>query len=201
LERIAMSLDQDVSSRRQPMKGLLKRFYRRRDGATAIEFAILAIPFFVMIFASLETFVAFTGEQLLANATENMARKIRTGQIKPGYSEKDFRKQFCEEISILMPCSAKEIDTPDKLLLDVRSFEKYTDIPKAVPLADSDIDTKSFKFAPGGKKTINIVRAYYRWDVITDLVRPLLSNIKSANGSRQNYLMIATAVVQNEDYP
>ncbi|MDP9592185.1 UNVERIFIED_ORG: Flp pilus assembly protein TadG [Shinella zoogloeoides] len=195
-----MSLDQDVSSRRQPMKGLLKRFYRRRDGATAIEFAILAIPFFVMIFASLETFVAFTGEQLLANATENMARKIRTGQIKSDYSVSDFRKEFCEEISILMPCSAKEIDTPDKLLIDVRSFDKFTDIPQAVPLVDSDLDTKSFKFAPGGKKSINIVRAYYRWDVITDLVRPLLSNVKSANGS-QNYLMIATAVVQNEDYP
>lgn len=195
-----MSLDQDVSSRRQPVKGLLKRFYRRRDGATAIEFAILAIPFFVMIFASLETFVAFTGEQLLANATENMARKIRTGQIKSDYSVRDFRKEFCEEISILMPCSAKEIDTPDKLLIDVRSFDKFTDIPQAVPLVDSDLDTKAFAFAPGGKKSINIVRAYYRWDVITDLVRPLLSNVKSANGS-QNYLMIATAVVQNEDYP
>lgn len=195
-----MSLDQDVSSRRQPMKGLLKRFYRRRDGATAIEFAILAIPFFVMIFASLETFVAFTGEQLLANATENMARKIRTGQIKSDYSVRDFRKEFCEEISILMPCSAKEIDTPDKLLIDVRSFDTFTEIPQAVPLVDSDLDTKAFAFAPGGKKSINIVRAYYRWDVITDLVRPLLSNVKSAKGS-QNYLMIATAVVQNEDYP
>lgn len=196
-----MSLDQNATSLHRPIKGLLRRLIGRRDGATTIEFAILTIPFFVMICASLETFVAFTGEQLLANATETVARKIRTGEIKPGYSEKDFRKLFCDEIKLLMPCSAAEIDTPDKLYLDVRSFPKYTDIPTSVPLVDSKFDKTSIKFAPGGKKSINIVRAYYRWQVVTDLVRPLLTNVQSADGSKRDYLMVATAVVQNEDYP
>ncbi|MBN9056138.1 MAG: pilus assembly protein TadG [Shinella sp. 65-6] len=196
-----MSLDHDATTRRRPMKGLFGRFFARRDGATAIEFAILAIPFFVILFASLETFAAFMGDQLLASATDTMARKIRTGEIRPGLAEKDFRKAFCEEIKILMPCSAAEIITPNKLLLDVRHFNKYADIPQTVPLVDGDLSTKDFKFDPGGKKTINIVRAYYRWDIITDLVRPLLSNIRSADGSRQNYLMVATVIMQNEDYP
>lgn len=196
-----MSLDHNATSLRRPIRGLLRRLMGRRDGATTIEFAILTIPFFVMICASLETFVAFTGEQLLANATETVARKIRTGEIKPGYSEKDFRKLFCEEIKLLMPCSAAEIDTPDKLYLDVRSFTKYTDIPTSVPLVDSKFDKTAIKFAPGGKKSINIVRAYYRWQVVTDLVRPLLTNVQSADGSKRDYLMVATAVVQNEDYP
>ena len=195
-----MSLDHDATSRRRPMRGLRARFLAGRDGAAAIEFAILALPFFVMVFASIETFVAFTGEQLLANATDTMARKIRTGQIRSTMSREDFRKAFCEEISILMPCSATEAATPDKLFIDVRSFTTYADIPKAVPITDGDLDTTSFKFEPGGKQTINIVRAYYRWDVVTDLVRPMLSSVHSADGTRQNYLMVATAVVQNEDY-
>lgn len=182
------------------MKGLFGRLSARRDGATAIEFALLALPFFLIVFASIETFVAFTAEQLLANATETMARKIRTGQIQSTLSKEDFRKAFCDEISILMPCSATEAATPDKLFIDVRSFDKYSDIPKSVSILDGDLDTKAFTFAPGGKKSINIVRAYYRWNVVTDLVRPYLSNVRSADGS-QNYLMIATAVVQNEDYP
>ncbi|MGB3812795.1 MAG: TadE/TadG family type IV pilus assembly protein [Shinella sp.] len=200
-----MPLDHDATTRRRPMKSLFGRLLARRDGATAIEFAILAIPFFVIVFASIETFVAFTGEQLLANATETMARKIRTGEIRPGTSaqqqEQEFRTAFCEEIKILMRCSAEEIATPNKLFLDVRHFPDYASIPATVPLIDTDLDTSGFKIDPGGKKSINIVRAYYRWDIVTDLVRPLLSNIKTQNGSRQNYLMVATAVVQNEDYP
>lgn len=45
-------------------KGILRRFIRNRKGTTSIEFAILALPFFVVIFASLETFAAFYGDQL-----------------------------------------------------------------------------------------------------------------------------------------
>lgn len=195
-----MPLDHDATSPRRPMKGLRDRFLANREGSAAIEFAILALPFFIMVFASIETFVAFTGEQLLANATDTMARRIRTGEITAATSKQDFRKAFCEEIKILMPCSASEAATPDKLFIDVRSFTSYADIPKAVPITDGDLDTTSFKFEPGGKKTINIVRAYYRWDVVTDLVRPMLSNVRTADGSRQNYLMVATAIVQNEDY-
>lgn len=194
-----MSLDHDGTIRRRPMKGLFGRLLARRDGATAIEFAILAIPFFTIVFASVETFVAFTGEQVLANATETMARKIRTGQINSDWKEADYRKEFCEEIKILMPCSPAELATPNKLFLDVRHFDDYASIPDPVPLIDGDLNTADFKFAPGGKKSINIVRAYYRWDIVTDLVRPLLSSVKSKDGT-QNYLMVATAVVQNEDF-
>ena len=181
------------------MKGLFGRFLARRDGATAIEIALLSFPFFTIVFASLETFVAFSAEQLLANATETMARRIRTGEIRSNVTQEEFRTAFCSEISILMPCSADEVKTPNKLYLDVRSFAKFSDIPKTTPLVGSDLDTSSFKIAPGGKQTINIVRAKYRWDIVTDLVRPLLSSVKSKDGA-QNYLMVATAVVQNEDY-
>jgi Flp pilus assembly protein TadG len=200
-KRIAMSLDRRQSIRRKPGRGLFGRLVRRRDGATAIEFALLALPFFMIVFASIETFVAFTGEQLLANATDTLARKIRTGEIPATTTQEQFRIAFCEEISILMPCSATEAKTPSKLFTDVRSFAKFSDIPQSVPIVDGDLSTANFKFAPGGKNSINIVRAYYRWDVMTDLIRPYLSNVKSSDGSNQNYLMIATAVIQNEDFP
>jgi Flp pilus assembly protein TadG len=197
-----MSLDHDETTRRRPMKGLFGRLFARRDGATSMEFAILAIPFFVIVFATIETFLAFTGEQLLANATETMARKIRTGEIRStNTTELQFRKAFCDEISILMPCSADEVKTPSKLYLHVESFDSYAKIPQTIPRSGAALDTTKFKFAPGGKKSINIVRAYYRWDIVTDLVRPLVASIRAADGSNKNYLMVATAVIQNEDYP
>ncbi|MGD9481391.1 TadE/TadG family type IV pilus assembly protein [Shinella sp. G-2] len=195
-----MSFDHDATTPQRPAKGIFRRLLVRRDGATAIEFAILAIPFFMITFASIETFTAFMGEQVLANATETMARKIRTGEAA-GWTKDQFRTAFCQEIKILMPCSATEVATPAKLFIDVRSFTSYASIPSAVPIVDSDLDTTNFAFNPGKQKSINIVRAYYRWDIVTDLVRPMLSNVKTKNGSKQNYLMVSTAVVQNEDYP
>ena len=59
----------------------VKRLLRSKDGAAAIEFAMLAIPYFVIVFAIIETFVAYTAEQLVANAVDTMGRKLRTGNI------------------------------------------------------------------------------------------------------------------------
>ncbi|MEK1926592.1 MAG: pilus assembly protein, partial [Rhizobium giardinii] len=87
----------------------------------------------------------------------------------------------------------------------VRSFADFSQIPAAVPRVgggdSSDLDTSGFKFAPGGPTTINIVRAYYRWEVITDLVRPYVTNLRPAGTSMPNdYLMVSTAAFRNEAY-
>lgn len=185
-------------------RSLFKRLLREKSGTSAIEFSLLALPFLMVLFASLETFTAFTAEQLLANATETMARKIRTGEITSAMPEEDFRKAFCAEISIIMTCSATEAKTASKLFIDVRSFSEFSKIPKTIPRvggANSDLDTSGFKFLPGGPTTINIVRAYYRWEVITDLVRPYITNLRPAGSSMpKDYLMVATAAFRNESY-
>jgi Flp pilus assembly protein TadG len=191
-------------------RGLLRRFFKEKSGTSSIEFALLALPFMVVVFASLETFVAFTGEQLLVNATETMARKVRTGEITFGInpatdmSREQFRKAFCDEISIIMTCSETEATNPSKLFLDVRSFADFSQIPAAIPRvggAGSDLNTSGFEFAPGGPTTINIVRAYYRWEVMTDLVRPYVTNLRPAGSSMpKDYLMVSTAAFRNEAY-
>ncbi len=51
-------------------------------------------------------------------------------------------------------------------------------------------------------KTINMMRAYYRWEIITDLVRPYITTIRPSDGSMPSqYLIVATAAFQNEQYP
>ncbi len=197
----------------RPSAGRMRRFLRSRDGAAAIEFAILAIPYFLIVFAIIETFVAYTGEQLVGNAVDTLARKLRTGNITYAHSsatDKDrtaFRQAFCNEISILIKCSLTEAATPDKLWLDVRSFTTFAAIPTKVPRtpatsAYGELDTSGMGYSPGGPKTINMLRAYYKWDVITDLIRPYISNVRPADGSRPYYfLIVETAAYQNEDYP
>jgi Flp pilus assembly protein TadG len=183
-------------------RGLLRRLFRDKSGTSAIEFALLALPFMMVVFASLETFTAFTAEQLLANATETMARKVRTGAINATNTTKEeFRTEFCAEISIIMTCSATEAKTESKLFIDVRSFADFSKIPSAIPRKDGDLFTDDFKFLPGGPTTITIVRAYYRWEVVTDLVRPYITNLRPAGSSMPNdYLMVATSAFRTESY-
>lgn len=198
-------------SRPRRMTRLLPRIARSRDGAAAIEFALLAIPYFMIIFAIFETFIAFTGEQLVSNAVDTMARKLRTGEIAyagtvTDQDRKTFREDFCEEIAILIQCSSDEIETPSKLFLDIRSFPDFASIPRNFTMAEQDgkvdLDTKDFAFDPGGPSTINMFRAYYKWQIITDLVRPYISNVKIGDdGSQSYFLIVATTAYKNEAYP
>lgn len=184
-----------------------KSFARSRDGSTAIEFALLAIPYFMVIFAILETFVAFAAEQLVSNAVDTMSRKMRTGQItnvagQPTYMDQTaFRREFCGEVSILIQCSEDEITTPNKLWLDVRTFSKFSDIPDTIPMNATGLDTSVLQYSPGGSGSINMVRAYYHWQIITDLIRPYITPYKTTTGARLNdYLIVATAAFENEKY-
>lgn len=179
--------------------------FRSQDGSAAIEFALLAIPFFMIVFAIFETFFALIGEQVISDATDTMARRLRTGEISKNITQEEFRKQFCAEASVIITCSATEVANPQKLYIDLRSFAKFADIPTSIPLithgSGRDLDVSKLGFAPGGAGTINMLRVYYRWPVITDLVRPFLTNIKPANSTiPSHYLIVSTDAFMTEAY-
>lgn len=190
----------------------LRALARSRDGSAAIEFAMLAIPYFVIIFAILETFIAFAAEELVSNAVDTMSRQMRTGQItfdstRPTYkTQTQFRQAFCDEISIIIRCSNTEAATPSKLYLDVQSYPTFAAIPTKIPRVSedkySDLKISEFKFTPGGSGSINMLRAYYRWSIIVDLVRPYMAGLRPVGSSMPSeYLIVSTAAFQNEQYP
>ncbi|WP_112722887.1 TadE/TadG family type IV pilus assembly protein [Rhizobium mayense] len=188
---------------RRNARSSLREFVRSRDGTAAIEFALLAIPYFLIVFAIIETFVAFTAEQVVSNAVDTLSRQIRTGQITAANTtSQQFRQAFCNEIAVLITCSSSELQTPANLYLDVESYSSFASMPTTIPLNSySDLSTTGFTFTPGGAKSLNMVRAYYRWQIITDLLRPYLTNVHPTNGSASVYLIVATAAFQNENYP
>ena len=192
----------------------LLRLFKSSEGATAIEFAILAIPFMMIVFATFETFIAFTGEQLVSNAVDTMARRIRTGQItfadptRTGYmTPTQFRQEFCKQISVMITCSPTEAAVPSKLLIDLQQVTNFSDIPTGIPVVATnggkgrDLDVTKLKFTPGGAGKINMFRAYYRWPITTDLVRPYISNIQPQGNTKGQFLIVATSAFQNENYP
>ena len=191
------------------LKRPFKRIRKSESGSTAIEFGILAIPFFMIIVATVETLVAFAGEQILVNAVDNMSRQLRTGEITfntgnaTDLTETEFRDKFCNEINIVLTCSA-EITPDQKLFVDLKEVVNYSDIDVGIPKVSSaeyaELDTSGFEYLPGASGAINVLRVYYKWDVTVDIIRPYITNIRPGPEGSEYYLMVATTAFRNEDY-
>ncbi|MDR6755297.1 Flp pilus assembly protein TadG [Mycoplana sp. BE70] len=189
-----------IGKRTSRKSGSFRRVLGDRRGATALEFAILAPIFLGVVFAIIETCVAYVAEQVLLNANDAMARRIRMGEItfntgRPTDKTKEqFRALFCDELVVLLSCTPEEAMIASRLHVDVRSvtsFNEPTTIPSSLPN----------NFTPGGKSSINIVRSYYTWPVIVDYLRLVTFHRPEAQRSSINQqLLVATAVFRNEDY-
>lgn len=177
---------------------LLRRFKHGQDGSVAVEFGLLALPFAAVLFAVLESCVSFASQQVLANATDDIARKIRTGQ--PGWtavSETDLKNAICARLDIMVGSSC-----PSRLNVDLRSFSTYAEgAAIKVKIVDGVLDTSTFKVAPGGTGTRNMLRVFYRWPVLTDIMRMSMTNIKDPNNpTDRSILHFATTTWKNEPY-
>lgn len=167
---------------------LFSRFLRERKGASAIEFAILAFPYFLLLFAILELCVVFAAQQLMTNATDDLARQIRTGQIRPGdMDETEFRQLLCNRMGVLFPG-----DCPG-LTVDLQHRDTFEE---AARIFDQGGIPSSPQFKLGGPLSKNVLRVFYAWPVLTDIMRERISN--AGNGRT---LLFATHTWQNEPYP
>ena len=86
-----------------------RAFGRDETGVTAIEFGILALPFFTIVMAILETSLIFLAGQILDSAVQDSSRLIRTGQAQnntPAYGPEDFREAICSGLYGMFDCDA-----------------------------------------------------------------------------------------------
>jgi Flp pilus assembly protein TadG len=173
------------------VSGMMAGLRRDKRGATAIEFAFLAIPFAMLAFAILETTISFTAQQVLNNAADKIGRQFRTGQLTlTNTTKSEFRDLVCGEISIIVGSGCPE------LVYDFQNYTDFEDVPTEIKLNPSgDIDETGFGYNPGDKGTINAVRLFYRWPVMTDLMKSSMSSLPN-----NKTLLYATVTWQNEEF-
>jgi Flp pilus assembly protein TadG len=171
---------------------LLARFIGNRRGSTAIEFTLLAIPFALLVFAILESCISFAGQQLLANATDDIARQVRTGQLTAtDLDDAKLRGLLCDKLSILVGSSCSQY-----IYFDLEHYNDFATAAATQTVVNNGaLVTTGFKVAPGGPLTINMLRVYYEWPVMTDFMTKLMSNL--SNGRT---LLFASATWQNEPF-
>jgi Flp pilus assembly protein TadG len=167
----------------------LRRFARQEDGATAVEFAMIAAPFLALVFAIIETAIVFFAGQALETAVADSSRLIMTGQAQTqGLSQSAFKDAVCAKIFGLFDCQ-------NGIYIDVKTFTNFGNVTMTNPIDANGNLQNNFTYNPGGPCNIVVARLFYQWPVYVSLMGFDLQNM---TGGRR--LLTATAAFRNEPY-
>jgi len=167
----------------------LSRFKRATSGVTAIEFSLVAVPFFFLLYAIIDISMIFFSSTMLENGVASAARQIRTGKVQStNMTPEQFRTLVCNEISLLLACDAR-------LAIDVRKYAGFSDAAFEPVLDGNGNLTGQMNFDPGTAGDVVIVRAFYTWSMLTPSIAPMFTNM---SGNKR--LIEASTAFRNEPF-
>jgi Flp pilus assembly protein TadG len=167
---------------------IVRRFSRNQKGSTAVEFAILSFPFFLLLFGIIECSLLFFAGQMLESSVDEVGRKIRTGQLNNTMTEQQFKDEICAATSLLFTCTDIKVD-----LKVAATFDQLQDPPTP---QNGDVDTSAYNFTAPCPEQIAMITVTYEWPIFTNYVAAHVSELNSGNA-----LLNAMAVFRTEPYP
>ncbi|WP_208995333.1 TadE/TadG family type IV pilus assembly protein [Roseibium hamelinense] len=169
----------------------MRKFRRSRDGVTAIEFALIAPVFFVLVLGTMEIGISFLVHRMADNAVLEASRKIKTGQaLRDGFNETQFKAEICSSMPDFM-CDV------DRIVLEVSEFEFFSELDSIDDMLDDDGEIREdYNFQVGSAGSIILVRTIYRWPMVTSIL-----GLSAADGGNYERYLYSTQVFRNEPFP
>lgn len=188
-----------------------KRFCRRlradaNKGSAALEFAMVAPAFFLLLMGTIEAGVIFFAQSSLQNAVNDAARLVRTGQsacftkdssnkCQPMTADQ-FRAQVCSEVSALLQNCSADANGNSDLQFDVTAYPSgFSAAANSSPLDAQRSLPNLTTFNIGNACDVVLVRAFYRWPVFTPMLSFFLADM-----SGNKHLLATAAAFRNEPY-
>lgn len=168
----------------------LRRMMQHQGGTSAVEFALVALPFIALMFAIIETAIVFFAGQALETAAATTSRLILTGQVQTqNMSAATFKTEVCKRLTALFDCASG-------IYVDVKRYSDFASASGAAsPVNNGTLDTSKMSFIPGGPGDIVVMKLYYQWPIYVTLLNTGLADL---GGSKR--LLVATAAFRNEPY-
>jgi hypothetical protein len=174
--------------------GCARRFANTSGGASAVEFALIAAPFLMLLSVVAESGLVALEQQTLDIALDRGVRQLRTGVFQDGADGSDpgerFRKVICSGPVILFPCAG--------LRLDVSRSASFSTSQPVEPF-DRKKKTWTFGFGmrfecPQGGDTVTVRAAVpvARLFQFLDFTGRIMSD--------KSQMLITTEIFQVEDY-
>lgn len=167
------------------------RFSGDDRAVTAIEFALLAVPFFGLIAAILETALVFLASQILDGAVQDASRLVRTGQAQnASYTIDTFKAAVCNKLFDIFDCNNLKIKVSV-----VANFSSATVSSSPLDATDPTKWTLVPAYVPGVGSDVVMVQVFYKWPIIMSFGGFGLAT--SSDGTR---LLGSTRVFKNEPF-
>ena len=176
-----------LSLNRLRLPRCLARFRANERGATAVEFGLIAMPFFGVLFGIMHTSIIMFANQTLQSMTTAAARKVMTGEIKTSNGVAAFRTALCADpYDLMFDC--------DKVLVQVKSFG--TSFATASPSSfvnnacfNADEAPTAECWDAGGARSVVVIRVAYDW--------PFSVNLENFN---EKTTLVAVSAFRNEPF-
>lgn len=175
------------------MAGKLRRWIKKDDGVVAVEFALIALPFFLMLLGLIEISLYFASGVVLEGSANDAARTVRTGQAQLSSNpENIFKTALCGKIGILIKCNDVQYEvihiTGDQFSsANAAAYQpKYDANGRLIPSG----------FSTGNSNDVVLIRAYYQYHFLT----PFLGAMITGSASKDWSPIMSTVVVKAEPY-
>ncbi len=166
---------------------LLRRFKRDEEGVAAVEFAMVAFPFFFLLTTIIEASLFFFAGQMLESAVDRVGREVRTGILGEDTTVTQMKAAVCREASILFKCSG--------ILVDVASAASFDSLGDPPSPDEGVLDANDFGYTPPASQQIMRITVTYEWPIVTNYVASHLSNM-----SGNKALLSAISIFQTEPF-
>ena len=166
---------------------LLSRIFGDCRGVAAVEFALIGLPLFVMLFGMIETGILAFTSAVLESATREAARQVRTGVVQNANDAASrFRDEFCPNLAATMVCG--------NFYFDVRTFPEFAQIVLPPVTYGADGVPQGLQFSPGGANAVIAVRVIHPYRFLTPFIGTLMG------GGANSVPLISTAIMRAEPF-
>ncbi len=162
---------------------------RAREGAAAVEFAMVALPFFVLLYSLIELGLVFMIDAVAENAVVDATRLVRTGQAyEQGFDATKFKTAFCNNMSVFKSgCAARTT-------VDVRVVASFAATDEGEDTDGDGVPDKD-NYNGGDAEDLVVVRIWYRQPMIA----PSLTQAVSKGGPGE-IVISSTTAFRNEPW-
>jgi Flp pilus assembly protein TadG len=168
-----------------------RRFLQAEEGATAVEFGLVATPFLALLVATIQTMIVFFAQRSLDEVVSQASRTIQTGQAQTSsLTQSQFTSWVCQKTKILFTCG--------DFMVNVQSSSTFASASSTTPTLTFDSHgnvTNSWSYQLGNPGDIVVVQVMYQWPVFLGPLGFNLSNLP--NGNR---LLVSSNVFKREPY-
>ncbi|WP_319411509.1 TadE/TadG family type IV pilus assembly protein [uncultured Cohaesibacter sp.] len=165
------------------------RFVKDEDGATAVEFVLLATPFLAFLFALLAMGFMYLNATMLDDGAAQAGRQIRVGEAEASnLTKQGFKKLVCEKMAI------EEATCLANLIVDVTSDPDLSNLDTDAPTSDGKLDSSKETFQPGDPSDYVIVKVYLPMNTLSGLFSLI------DGGESPVFTLSSVEVFRNEPY-